>query len=354
MSYNPRSPLLRSIQSFPYRRRWLHGTSVLGLCSILAITSGFFLLSSPGILMAWNAPEPTRTTARSSDDSEHLDPSTALDPGAQDSEASAASESFSLSLKEGRGKSRLAVGDTLRCQLETEGTLHCENRISSSAPDNGAFETLRFDQISTGRTHLCGIQASGRLLCWGEGRGAKSPAPEGRFLEVAAGNAHNCAIRDDGKVLCWGANGSKQATAPAGRFARIAVGDLNSCGILVTGRLICWGDDSLGQSSPPEGRYRALSLGPLHACAIDIEGQVECWGLDNLGQASPPSEHSFAAIASGALHSCGIDLEQTVHCWGSGIAGQDKLPKGRFVEIDAGRFQTCVRSESKEISCWGG
>ncbi|NLF82589.1 MAG: hypothetical protein GX568_01210, partial [Candidatus Gastranaerophilales bacterium] len=75
-----------------------------------------------------------------------------------------------------------------------------------------------FKDISAGYRHVCGLDTSDKIWCWGDGStGALGIGPSGKLLKpttsvagtyksVSAGNAYTCAVSTTGQGYCWGMN----------------------------------------------------------------------------------------------------------------------------------------------------
>lgn len=128
-----------------------------------------------------------------------------------------------------------------------------------------------------------------------------------------------------------------------------------------------------------EAERRGLASGQFHSCALTDEGKAWCWGSGFSGQlgsgtfgsASVPvqvlGDHDFIALALGSFHSCGLESNGATWCWGSNSAGA--LGTGTaggsqnapvpvtgappFVQIEAGQYFTCGRTEAGAVHCWG-
>ena len=79
-----------------------------------------------------------------------------------------------------------------------------------------------------------------------------------------------------------------------------------------------------------------------------------CWGYSDAGQLQAPSE-AFVEVAAGLWHSCARTQTGEVRCWG--CQGQDldqcDVPMGQFQSISAGQYHTCGITSSSEVVCWG-
>lgn len=256
---------------------------------------------------------------------------------------------------------------------------------SGSAADTVVLPVrLRFQSLSAGAGHTCGVTTAGSAYCWGwnrEGRlgngsSAPAPAPEpvpGRasFVQVSAGWEITCGILGAG-AACWGSNRSGQlgsatksdALEPVwviegGRFVTVATQATHTCAVTEVGQAVwCWGaggtgqrgtgDSSAGPPQPVAGdlRFRVVDVGWMFTCGITAGAAAWCWGTNRdgqLGRASAPetclwmdgSRHpcaltpgpvsstlAFDTVAVGTNHACALTPDGTAHCWGRNEAGQ--------------------------------
>ncbi len=198
--------------------------------------------------------------------------------------------------------------------------------------------------------------------------------------EVSSGDYHNCMVTSCGAVECWGRNDYGQSAGrgaplpwspfPGQPYESVSVGQFHSCALDAAGQIDCWGRANYGQTSAPAGTFVQLDTGFNHACAIDTDGHLACWGADDQGQSSPPAG-TFSQVSAGRLHSCAItdppsgQLPEVV-CWGSDSHGQSHghLPIDNadlfwsstgeeFVEVVAGGYHTCGRTDAWQTYCWG-
>lgn len=145
---------------------------------------------------------------------------------------------------------------------------------------------LTWDTVAMGNAHVCGIAAGGAVYCWGDNidgeigadtsthqSGVPVPVPGGlRFQWISAGSHHTCGLTTGGDAYCWGYNyfgqlgavttetcygfGTPTAVAcshipvrVAGnqRFVTIDAGDFHTCGVTASGEAWCWGSNFRGQ-----------------------------------------------------------------------------------------------------------
>jgi alpha-tubulin suppressor-like RCC1 family protein len=112
----------------------------------------------------------------------------------------------------------------------------------------------KFTRASTGTTLGCGLrQDIAAITCWDNGGvNVPSPTKTGNFRQVSTGLSHVCGLQADGAVGCWGNDAAGTAAPPAGTFSQVTTGLAHACAINVVGRVVvCWGDNSRGQAAPP-------------------------------------------------------------------------------------------------------
>ena len=243
---------------------------------------------------------------------------------------------------------------------------------------------VRFQALSAGAAHTCGITTMGALYCWGwnrEGRlgtGTMTSvtlptrvALGATFSQVSAGWEITCGLSHAG-ASCWGSNRSGQLGSAAKSDAlvpvpvaddpslwTIATHTTHSCGIAGRGGAAwCWGagwtgqrgaGDSTGARARPvngDRRFRALDVGWLFSCGVTTEGDAYCWGTNDAGQLGRPDAPgtcgwpdgvarpcatepvpvatalAFDSMAVGTNHACALAPDGTAHCWGRNDAGQ--------------------------------
>ena len=303
-------------------------------------------------------------------------------------------------------------------QGETGGSGITAPPTNQTAPENGvSFDGSRYESISSGSLHSCGVRLDGTVGCFGSnGRGQSTP-PEGEFLSVSAGGAHTCGVKAQGTVVCWG-SATVPSPPPGNNFKSVSSGDNHSCGVTPLddngqssvicwsevggaktgdifystrsrpytiaesvnsggnhncavdsgGNMRCWGSNDSGQVASGE-RVKAVAAGGEHTCWLYRNGIVACKGNDTSGQSTPPvvpegdfdqEPYTYTTISAGDAHTCAINgdgnatqVKGSVRCWGSDLYGQSTPPAGIFESINAGAFQTCGLRQDGTITCWG-
>ncbi len=310
------------------------------------------------------------------------------------------------------------------CKLARTGVLTCwgEGRVGQLGNGIPVISPIGvrtaggpWSEISTGRSHACGI-TSGGAYCWGgewygAAMGARLPVTS-RCTHYVAGLASN---------MVWCALEPEPIT-PAG-LVTVSAGARHSCGADAAGAVYCWGRDEFGRlgftatdecriidpvhgdSFHPcafEGEQVPLSLpatqveaGGGFTCALATDGSIYCWGGPpsysgqlghggDVGSSTPvrvDSQETFSLIAVSRASlwetACGITTDGRAFCWGANRRGAlgadgpdtcqfssgDPFPcalspvpvdtDARFVDIDIGGGFVCGLTDELEVLCWG-
>ncbi|PST48912.1 hypothetical protein COO72_05230 [Bifidobacterium callitrichos] len=197
---------------------------------------------------------------------------------------------------------------------------------TSRTPD----KTVRFKQVSAGKTHSLAIDAEGNAWAWGSnysgklGNGSTTNSntpvqvkmPDGvKFTQVSAGGSYSLAIGDDGNTYAWGSNGYGQL-----------------------------GDDTTDRSNvpvpvkmPKEGvHFTQVSAGSDHSLAVGDDGNTYAWGFNDRGQlgnnstneshvpvmVKAPDGVKFTQVSAGDNHSLAIGDDGNTYVWGGNGSGQ--------------------------------
>lgn len=291
----------------------------------------------------------------------------------------------------------VSAGADFSCGATPAGTAFCWGRNAAGALGDGTATDraepvavampagVRFDSVSAGQDHTCGVTPEGAVYCWGGNtfgqlgtgdlldRRAPAPvrAPSGvRFSNVSAAARFTCARATTDVVYCWGLNqtgqlGNAQNAGTAnpnplplpvagGPFGSVGATQGHACAIGrrdgFQGLVFCWGANESGQlgrgggtdpgtsvPAPIQGffRYLTVSAGFRFSCGVQADDSGWCWGLNSSGelgtatagtvQTAPVQVNTsvrFAAISAGQALACGVDLSGTGYCWGSNQFGQ--------------------------------
>ncbi len=245
---------------------------------------------------------------------------------------------------------QISAGGGHSCGILTGGAVVCwgDDSAGQATPPSGTFQ-----QVSAGDWHTCGVRTDGAVACWGDDEYGQATPLSGTFQQASAGSWHTCGVRTDDAVACWGYDEYGQATPPSGTFQQASAGSWHTCGVRTDGAVACWGRNSNGQATPPSGTFQQVSAGSWHTCGVRTDGAVACWGYDEYGQATPPSG-TFRQISAGGGHTCGVRTDGAVACWGDDEYGRATPPSGTFQQVSAGDWHTCGVRTDDAVACWGG
>lgn len=197
---------------------------------------------------------------------------------------------------------------------------------------------VAFVAISAGDTHTCALDASGRAWCWGSnlrgelGRGVADEMGHGvpdtvvgglRFQVISAGLYHTCGLTTGGLAACWGTN----------ELAQLGLGS----------------PDTLTHPTPAmvigNAQFSALQSGYAHTCALGAQGMAVCWGKNEFGElGSAPGARDchwysfsypcsgtplavtggvqFVNIRPGQNTTCAMGSDGVGYCWGANSNGE--------------------------------
>jgi len=303
------------------------------------------------------------------------------------------------------------------------------------------FATGAFASVSAGGAHTCALTSSGVAYCWGRDETGQLGVPppvttclspplgcalvpfpvDGglRFERVSGGGAHTCGLTSDGSAWCWGSNSNGQlgdgsltarhapvAVSTTERFTRIAAGQSHTCAVTGNGAAWCWGENNRGQLGDGTTQRRSTPVQVVAAgvafqhiaaaadnfrgftCGLASTGTAWCWGANDRGQLGRGTRDNqltanpqpapvagtlvFTALAAGfGDHVCGLTAAGAAYCWGGGTSGQlgdgltvdSRLPLAlpgemSFVQIvPAGQSGdaafTCGLTNGGAAYCWG-
>ncbi|KAF9679156.1 hypothetical protein SADUNF_Sadunf07G0110700 [Salix dunnii] len=158
----------------------------------------------------------------------------------------------------------ISSGSEFNCGLFSENkTVFCWGDEASSRVISLIPQEMRFQKISAGGYHVCGILegANSKAFCWGRSlnleeeisvisaaylnQGNVDFPPSDPLLSVVGGKFHACGIKSYGRgVICWGYTVKRSTPTPTAiKVYEIAAGNYFTCGILAEKSLlpVCWG-----------------------------------------------------------------------------------------------------------------
>ncbi|KAL9322972.1 hypothetical protein ACSQ67_011025 [Phaseolus vulgaris] len=160
----------------------------------------------------------------------------------------------------------ISAGSQFNCGLFSQNrSVFCWGDETSSQVINMVPRGMRFQKISAGGYHVCGILegVDSRAVCWGrslvdlgeelsisltrsgQGQGNVELAPSDAMLSVVGGKFHACGIKSyDRGVVCWGYSFKAGTRVPSGiRAFEIGAGNYFTCGVVVekSHMPVCWG-----------------------------------------------------------------------------------------------------------------
>jgi alpha-tubulin suppressor-like RCC1 family protein len=275
-----------------------------------------------------------------------------------------------------------------RCTVTCAPSTRCVTYVAPPLDACSAHGTCTpCQRIDTRKGIPCGVgrQCDGEGECEVTGRG-----------RVAAGESHTCAIDDDANVVCWGDNRFGQLGASfnlqhvgldqmpnqvpdrtldfQSDVVQITAGAQHTCVLFDTGAVRCWGQM---YDHPVIGRLLSIFgtpdfewlPGTTYVDPIGDFGIINPLGTGNVALAEP-AEQISAAPEGAAI--CALLRSGKISCWGHNLFGQlglghkEEVSVGthgevlktldlgeRVVEVRCGMANTCARTESGRVHCWG-
>ena len=217
----------------------------------------------------------------------------------------------------------------------------------------------KFTQISAASGTVCGLESSGKAVCWGDNTpGALNVPAADSFTQIAAGDGYACGLEASGTAVCWGQNAQGNATpVPADSFTELATAGNFTCGLKVGGAAVCWGHRPDGNPMPADSFTQITTANALFACGLETGGTAVCWGLSDTGASEapePPAGDTFAEITAGGAYACGLETGGIAVCWGNDPDGPSiTAPADTFTQISAGYVSACGLETNGTAVCWG-
>ncbi|KAJ4951866.1 hypothetical protein NE237_028698 [Protea cynaroides] len=256
----------------------------------------------------------------------------------------------------------ITAGSMFNCGLFFDNrTVFCWGDESSSGVVSSMPQGRKFQRISAGGYHVCGILDgnNSKAFCWGRSleldmetkiptsypdEGGVELVPEDPLISVVGGKFHACGIKSsDHGVICWGhLHIDKSTSAPNGvKVYEIAAGDYFTCGVLADKSLqpVCWGlgfptslplavSPGLCMSNPCSQGYYEFTHGTETCKSPDSRVCLPCSSgcpaeMYQTVQCMPKSDHQCEFNCS----SC-VSADCFSNCSSPVMAGQRK--NGRF------------------------
>ncbi len=186
----------------------------------------------------------------------------------------------------------------------------------------------RFRQLAGGERHTCGVTTNDEIFCWGSnqwgqlGDGSSRTVDHllptrvsgtRRYDNLTAGQFHTCGVTVASKAFCWGRQGAigdgsnvlrttPRAVTGGLSFRRLTGGLNHTCGETSDNRAYCWGGNFYGglgdgtagpvpvdYSLVPvavagDRRWKQLSAGRHFTCGKTTASVAYCWGYNGIGQ----------------------------------------------------------------------
>lgn len=252
-----------------------------------------------------------------------------------------------------------------------DGTMPPNDMVDAAGDSGGVdldagVEQPRWEFVTAGRYHTCGLTNEGVAYCWG--RGGLGQLGHGdvddravpnavltdvRFSSLSAGAYHTCGIeRESSALYCWGVPHA------------FGVGDRDSVALPV---LV---DDDRDYAAVAAGEEHtcATSMGSVYCVGQGGEGQLGLGSTDDQNQLETVQGASAETVVAGNEFTCALSSQGDVFCWGTGLRvspSETGVDAGDFaspsvveferpvVEIVAGDRHACAILDDGQIACWG-
>jgi alpha-tubulin suppressor-like RCC1 family protein len=261
---------------------------------------------------------------------------------------------------------RIVMGARGACALRNTRDVACwGDGVTSWAAADATDATV----IAGGDARYCSIDLVSKVRCWGV-RSASLPVGIDDAIDLAMFRDEACVVRRAGTVSCFG--GPRFGTTPVAiagvrDAVRVFVGYRRSCAIRKNGTAVCWGDDVESEKAKlaeikDAKDYVEISLGqPDHVRFKNGDVRAFDWGnsFDRGAplRIAPPQPKivatSVAQIAQAFYETCARSLSGSVTCWGT---SNELVPSGFTDAVDVALTESrayCVVRTNGEVWCWG-
>lgn len=248
----------------------------------------------------------------------------------------------------------LSAGEGYTCGVRSDMRVVCwgSNTLGQSIPM--VFSGVG---IAAGGLHTCAIRSfDNSVSCWGYEGSRATSAPAGRFVQVSSGRSHSCGVREDRTIACWGTNTHGQLEAPSGTFILVKAGDVATCALRDDGEVVCWGASSFA----PEGKFVQIDVSGMDACGVREDATITCWSTSQPVMALQSFSGTFKHVSVGATGNspvCAVRTDGTIACikpFATASAPPPPAPPaGKFRYVAMGGAHGCALTEGDEVICWG-
>eukprot|EP00889_Picochlorum_renovo_P005150 jgi/Picre1/32180/NNA_007526.t1 len=249
----------------------------------------------------------------------------------------------------------VSVGLRYLCAVAVDGTAYCKGKGFHGELGTGVAEDVRedlsvpvqgglkFDQVTTGLYHACGVTVDDELYCWGDneygqlgtGDDASSAVPVKigtGWSQISAGGDHTCGTKLDGTGYCWGLNDFHQVSPGA--------------------------EYQYATPQKVKGAWRSLHSGYSYTLGVDSKGKGYGWGLaENIGGDSAVGGH----LGDGGAMCLDLKTGKVTCEPSNGYAGYASFVKNptpmkgdrRWKTLSPGKIPCGIEAKTKNLYCWG-
>lgn len=186
-------------------------------------------------------------------------------------------------------------------------------------------------QLALGSAHACARLGSGRVTCWGRGRGPAVVQGLDSVVDLVADLETTCAIRRDGSAWCWGGAFGEQLTrlGLAAHARQLSLAPDGGCVAYTDGNAGCFSfSDARGlpkgtaTAMPHITHARTFALSDRSRCVLDETRTVACWTPFDTTLRKVEGLSDVAELVAAFDHVCARSTTGETWCWGDDSFGQ--------------------------------
>ncbi|XVE69427.1 hypothetical protein DITRI_Ditri09bG0151500 [Diplodiscus trichospermus] len=238
----------------------------------------------------------------------------------------------------------LSIGDIRICStlINTAASVACWRRDGNTRNNSEELPSSNYKmgKISSGYGFSCGIVLSenNRVTCWGNNSVRKDIERQFGNMpmsNIEAGFSHVCGVNSTGDLVCYGDNSTGQLNVPSNRglnfAAGLALGEGFSCAIRRSnGTVVCWGSNSMNETAVEGIGFESIVSGLNFTCGLTTRNlSIVCWGPGWPGNNGSNTNSSVNELPFGAeilpgpcvrssCNECGLYPQSNRLCFGSG------------------------------------